>query len=298
MSMTTDIMPAATPSSFLPAVSREIIQLATPIYALRPLLNTRPFPAGKTFVFYKQKGARAVGISQTGEGAYTVVDFRDYEIISYEPPIFTEGIEMSKAFVDTVQGVIDVWHDQLNSLARRIVYQQEKQVQAALDAAAGTTITATGTSLGFTGTEFTIASSLGQKDILAAKKEIAKANLVAEYLLINPVQEAQLNYLPHYTSYGYTGENSPTNGVVGEVENLRVVVTTVIPAGTAYVVSTGRNASGAYEPLGFWIEKSPLMAFYQFDVDRVVHKVRTYYHAGPLITSSASVVKITGMSTG
>jgi hypothetical protein len=288
----------STITSQLPAVARFIVELATPVYAVRPLLQTVPFPTGKTFVVYKQKGARAVGVTKTAEGAYVTYDFRDYDIVTYEPPIFTEGIEISQATLDTFEGVIDIWGNQLNALARRIVTQHEAQTINALSSMAGDTFPATGKSLGFHGTEFTIANSPGTLDILTAMKKISVNNLIPEYILLNPVQVAQLSYLPHYTSYGYTGSVSPTtNGVVGEVQGLRVIQTTMIPAGKGYVVSTGRNGSGAYEPLGFWVEKSPLMAFRNFDSKRAMHVIDTYYHAGPLITSSACIVEITGMAT-
>jgi hypothetical protein len=34
---------------------------------------------------------------------------------------------------------------------------------------------------------------------------------------------------------------------------MNVYVSPVIPAGTAYILSTGQNASAAYAPLGFFV---------------------------------------------
>ena len=168
----------------------------------------------------------------------------------------------------------------------------ESDIEYALRNNAAVTINATGTSLGFNGTEFTIPNSIGTKDILDAQKEIMKNNLIPEYLIVRPEQYQQLRYLPHYTSYLYTGEES-RGREMGEIEGLRVIVSNVLASGVAYVVSTGTNPSGAYEPLGYWVEKSPFQAFYAFDTDEHVHKISTYYHAGPLVTSSANIVKIT-----
>lgn len=290
----TDYIPGITTSAAFPALSRRIVQLATPSIALRHLLIHQPFPAGRSFVVYKQKGSRAIGVSKTEAGATSVIDFRDYEAITYEPPIYTEKIKIAKALMDEVDAVLPVWNDQLNSLARRVAFQMEKDIQVALDNAVPpeNVITKSGRSLGFTGTEFQLTGTIGQKDIIDAKKAIAVNNLMPEYLLVHPQEEAQITYLPHYTSYGYTGENSPTRGVVGEVENLKVIVSTVIPAGTAYVVSTGTNASGAYEPLGYWVEKSPFQAFPSFNAEDLTFNVSVYYHAGPLITSGACIAKI------
>ncbi len=293
MSFTTNALPGFAVGSAFPALSTKIVELATPSFALRPLFQTVPFPAGKQFVFYKEKGARAVGVSRAEEGAVTVIDYRDYEVVTYEPPTYKQGVWISKGLIDTLEPVLPVVENQLRTLARRVAVQIESDIELALRNNAGATVTATGTSLGFTGTEFTIDGTIGTKDILAAQREIMKNDLVPEYLAVHPVQYNQLRYLPHYSAYSYAGEPYVRTGPAGEIEGLKVLVSTVIPAGTAYVLSTGTNPSGAYEPLGYWVEKSPFTAYYSFDTDTHFHKVSTYYHAGPLVVSSANIVKIT-----
>jgi hypothetical protein len=294
MSFVTDALPGITVGAGFPALSTKIVELATPAFALRPLLQTVPFPAGRTFVFYKQVGSRTIGVSRGAEDSVAIVDFTTYTAVSYEPPIYKAAVWISKGVIDSFQPVLNIVQDQLNRLARRVVNQIETDVEAAFNTGASSTVTATGTSLGFNGTEFTISGSIGTKDIIEASKRIMQKSLMPEYLIVNPAQYAQIKYLPHYSAYMYTGEESPgmRRGVVGEVENLRVVVSPIVPAGTAYVVSTGTNPSGAYEPLGYWVEKSPFSAWYRFDMDDHMHKVSTYYHAGPLVTSSDCIVKI------
>jgi hypothetical protein len=78
---------------------------------------------------------------------------------------------------------------------------------------------------------------------------------------------------------------------------MRVYVTTVCSAGTAYVLSTGQNVSAAYAPLGFFVVKRPLMSdvILQREVDCVDVSLSTRY--APVVMCGEFVCKKIGLNT-
>jgi hypothetical protein len=68
-----------------------------------------------------------------------------------------------------------------------------------IDAGAANSSAGTGTSLGATGTEFTITGGLGTKDILKAKAKVESYNFIPDTILLNPVNSRDLMYLPQFS---------------------------------------------------------------------------------------------------
>jgi hypothetical protein len=182
------------------------------------------------------------------------MDFTPYSYVNVIPykkglreRISRENIEDLYSYSLTVWGVnIPVIEDQLRRLARRMAYTIDLDCLTTIAAAAGSAGTATGKSLSATGTEFTISNALGTKDILASKAVIESYNAIADAIVLNPINARDLYYLPQFSLYGEYGEAIVKNGYLGTVYNMRVYVTTVCSAGTAYILSTGQNVSAAY----------------------------------------------------
>jgi hypothetical protein len=87
------------------------------------------------------------------------------------------------------------------------------------------------------------------------------------------------------------------NGMVGEIYGMDVYVSTVVPAGTAFVLSTGKNLSAAYAPLGYFVIKRPLMTDVEVkrEFDSVDVTLTTRY--APVITCGEAISAITGLNT-
>jgi hypothetical protein len=118
---------------------------------------------------------------------------------------------------------------------------------------AGFSIAATGKTMGATGTEITIANTIGSKDVLAAETKIKSANFIPDGLLMNPINTRDLKYLPTFTLYSQYGDPVVQNGAMGKVYGYDIYESNVVPAGTAYMVSTGKNLSASYAPMGYFV---------------------------------------------
>jgi hypothetical protein len=270
-----------------------------PALVVKKLFPEFPLVAGKTATFVKQNGSRSAAISEVSEGSEIMMDFTPYNTITVTP--YKKGLRERISRENIEDLYIPVIEDQLRRLARRMAYTIDSDCMTVIGAAAGSTLPSTGKSMGATGSEFTIANALGSKDILAAKATIEGYSLIADTILLNPVNMRDVMYLPQFSlwaQYGGAGGDSPTqNGKLGEIFGMGVYVSTVVPAGTAYIISTGQNLSAAYSPLGFFVIKRPLMTDMEIkkEFDSVDVTLSTRY--APVVTYGEAIVKITGLAT-
>ena len=280
------------------ALSKRIAENAYPALILKDLFEEVRVSPGGTFVAFREKlDAPVVGVSQTSEGATTVVDFSQLETLTYDPPEYKVKVEFSRReWMDYLPLIPEV-ERQLRHLGRRLAYQLEKDAMAAIDAAANLSVVSTGKSRMTDGTEVTYAGELGQYDILAAMKELRKKNLEPDYLLVNPINAESLFKWPHFTEARIYGEEVNRTGVIGTVYGLEVRQSTVVPAGTAYVVSSGRNLSGSDSFMGYWVIKEDIWSKADVDWDRDVLWIKAYTRQGALVVNGNAICKITGLST-
>jgi hypothetical protein len=85
-------------------------------------------------------------------------------------------------------------------------------------------------------------------------------------------------------------------GSIGTIYGMNALISTVIPAGTAYILSTGQNLSAAYAPMGFFVIKRPLMTDVDIkkEFDCVEISLTTRY--SPCVTYGEAIVKVTGLA--
>jgi hypothetical protein len=229
-----------------PSLHKKIIELTMPSLVVKKLLPEFPLVAGRTATFVKQSGSRAAAISEVTEGAELPMDFTPYTTITITP--YKKGLRERVSRENIEDLYIPVIEDQLRRLARRMAYTIDKDCMTVIDSAAASSSAGTGTSLSATGTEFTITGGLGTKDILKAKACIEGYNFVPDTILLNPVNARDVYYLPQFTLYAYYGEEVIQSGAIGKIYGMNVYVSTVVSAGTAYILSTGGNLSAAYAP--------------------------------------------------
>ena len=237
-----------------PSLHKMIIELAMPILVVKKLFPEFPLVNGRTATFVKENGGRSAGISQVGEGAEIMMDFTPLTTVTITP--YKKGLRERISRENIEDLYIPVIEGQLRRLARRMAYTIDKDCMTVIDAAAVTSNAATGTSLSATGSTFTIANTVGTKDLLAAKAAIESYNLEPDNILLNPINARDIMFLPQFSLYSQYGESKSAlqTGVIGSIYGWTVNISSVVPAGTAYVLSTGQNPSAAYSPMGFFVK--------------------------------------------
>lgn len=278
-----------------PALHRRIIELTMPALVVKRLLPEFPLVAGRTATFAKEKGSRSIGISEISEGAEIPMDFTPLDYVTVTP--YKKGLRERIPREQIEDLYIPVIEGQLRRLARRMAYQIDKDCLTVIDAAAANSSAGTGSSMGATGVEFTVSGGLGTKDILWASAKIESYNLVTDSILTNPVNARDLKYIPNFSLAAQYGEPVVMSGAIGKVYGLDLFVSSVVPPGTAYILSTGQNLSGAYAPLGFFVIKRPLMSDLELkkEFDAIDVSLTTRY--SPVVTYGEAIVKITGLNT-
>jgi hypothetical protein len=278
-----------------PALHKKIIELTMPALVVKQLLPEFPLVAGRTASFPKEQGSRSIGISEISEGTEIPMDFTPLTTVTVTP--YKKGLRERIPREQIEDLYIAVIEQQLRRLARRMAYQIDKDCMTVIDAAAGSSSAGTGKSLGATGTEFTISGGIGTKDLLWAEAKIGSYNFIADSLLVNPVNARDLKYLPQFSLYAQYGEAVVQSGAIGTVYGFKFYVSNVVPAGTAYLLSTGQNLSASYAPLGFFVIKRPLLTDIDIkkEFDSIDVSLTTRF--SPVITCGEAISKITGLAT-
>ena len=251
---------------------------------------------GRTKTYVKEAGSRSVGISEIAPGSAVPVDYTPLSYAVVSPYKRGEGVEIPKEIVEDVD--LPVVNQQLKRLARRLAFQIETDCINVVDAAcpAANSNACTGKTITVTGTEFTKAQTPGMEDFNNAEALINKADFQMDTILCNPVQKRDIKNLPNYSLLREV--TSPITQqpmqMLGEWE---LCWSNVIPAGTVYCISTGKNLSAAYAPLGYFLVRRPLTT----DVDlikskEIVKPLLTTRYA-PIVTNGECVAKITGCLT-
>jgi hypothetical protein len=113
------------------------------------------------------------------------------------------------------------------------------------------------------------------------------------------VNARDVMYLPQFSLWAqYGGEvGAVQSGKIGAIFGMDVLISTVIPAGYAYILSTGQNLSAAYSPLGFFVIKRPLLTDVDIkkEFDAVEVSLTTRY--SPVVTYGEAIVKVTGLAS-
>jgi hypothetical protein len=278
-----------------PALHQHIIELTMPALVVKRLLPEFPLVAGRTATFVKEKGSRSIGISEISEAAEIPMDFTPLDYVSITPYKKGERIRVPREQIEDLY--IPVIEQQLRRLARRVAYQIDKDCLTCIDGAAANSSAGTGVSMGATGTEFTVSGGIGVKDILWAKSKIASYNFIADTILCNPIQTRDLMYIPQFSLALQYGKSLISSGEEPTPFGLSLHESTVVSAGTAYVLSTGQNLSGSYAPLGFFVIKRPLLSDLDVKKEFDAVDVSLTTRFAPVVTCGEAIVKITGLNT-
>jgi hypothetical protein len=279
-----------------PALHKKIIELTMPALVVKKLFPEFPLVAGKTATFVKESGSRSAAISEISEGVEIPMDFTPLTYVTVTPYKKGHRERISREQIEDLY--IPVIEQQLRRLARRMAYTIDLDCMNVISNAAANSSSGSGTSLSATGTEFTISGGLGTKDILNAKLKIESYNFIPDTILLNPINARDVMYLPQFSLHMEYGEPVMQSGILGTIYGMAVQISTVVSAGTAYILSTGQNLSAAYAPMGFFVIKRPLMSDVdpKKEFDSVDVSLTTRY--APVVLCGEAIFKVTNLATG
>ena len=278
-----------------PTLHQKIIELTMPALVIKRLLPEFPIVAGRTATFVKESGSRAIGITDVGEASEIMMDFTPLTTVTITP--YKKGLRERISRENIEDLYIPVIEQQLRRLARRTAYQIDLDCMNCIANAAAYTSAGTGKSLFASGTEASLAGTIGTKDILWAESAIASNNFIADSLICNPINARDLKYLPQFVTSAQYPDINVQQGTGGKVYDLDLYISNVCSAGTAYVVSTGQNLSASYAPIGFFVIKRPLLTEIdpKKEFDSVDIELTTRY--APVVLNGQCISQITGLST-
>jgi len=279
-----------------PELHQQMLELTMPNLIVKRLFTDDVLKSGRTKTYVKEAGSRSCGISEIAPGTAIPVDYSPLSYAVVSPYKRAEGVEIPKEIVEDVE--LPVINQQLKRLARRLAFQIELDCITVIDGAClnANSNACTGKTITVTGTEFTKAQTPGMEDFNNAEALINAADFQMDTILCNPIQKRDIKNLPNYSLLREV--TSPITQqpmqMLGEWE---LCWSNVIPKGTVYCLSTGKNLSAAYAPLGYFLVKRPLTT----DVDLIKSKeivkplLSTRY--APIVTNGECITKITGCLT-
>lgn len=283
-----------------PKLHERILEITMPVLDVRRLFIDAPIKEGRTITFVKESGTASVGITQGAQGAPMIQDYTGYTTATVTPYKMQQEIEVPTEVVNDVG--LPLMEGQLRRLTRKFALQVESDCfnlfPALLTAGGGQNFACTGKTIAATGTEVTVASTIGVKDLNKARRLLLSKNLYMTDILCDPIAEEGLRNLPGYTLIKDVGINQVIgDNPIGKIGPWTIHVSNAIPAGIAYCISNGRTLQGEYNPLGFFAIKQPIYS--DIDIQKRRDVVYPFMRAryAPIITNGDCVVAITGLAT-
>jgi hypothetical protein len=279
-----------------PELSQVIIEMTMPNLILKRLFTDDVLKKGRTKTYVIENGSHSAGISEVAPGTAAPVDYTPMKYATIAPYKRMAAEEIPKEVVEDVE--LPVINQQLKRLARRTAYQIELDCWTVLAAAvpSGNSFAGTGKTITVTGTEFTKASTAGMEDFNNAEALINAGDFLMDTIICNPIQKRDIKNLPNYSLY--RDEISPITQkplqMLGEWE---LCWSNVVPAGTIGCLSTGKNLSAAYAPLGYFVVKRPLTTDVELLKSKEIVKPILSTRYAPIVTHGECITLITGLAT-
>jgi HK97 family phage major capsid protein len=269
MSLQREIMsPTTTTSMLYPALSQQIVQIAMPNMVARQFYQQYSLTASNSVTFPKQSGTISAVVQRIAEGTDIPLDVTAYTQVNVAPYKIAQGFVVTKEMIE--DQLIPIQQDQLVRAALRFANKIDADCIAAIGAGTGSSVTASGKSLAFDGTEFVISGSggpgVGTYDIINAKAKVEQYNYMPDTLLCHPLAKTHIEKLPHFTSLMHYGQPILQEGLIqvpgkfGDILGLDAYSSTNCPTGSIYVLSRGKtsNIMGQYSPMGMFVERRPI----------------------------------------
>jgi len=282
----------------LPTIQQSIVESPFEGFPMRTLLTLLSTPTNNSVMIPKEQGSRNAVVTRVAEGAEIPLNFAPYEGIQCTTYKIGEGFIVSSELQRYQQARFI--EQKMRHLAFKMKHTENVDIITVIGAAvpAANVVAAGGISLGQDGTQFVLAGTIGQYDILNAKRLLRtnfKGNTSGLVLLVNAVGEGQLNRLPMYKSLNQYGSPLYKLGFREPIEGCQVITSEDVPAGTAYMIATDPLSypTGQYTPVGYFIESRPMETTTYLRPDLDGYMVYAVHEYTPCITFAEGIVQIT-----
>lgn len=309
MSLQREILsPVTTAGLLYPALHQQVIQIAMPNMVARQFFQQYSLTASNSITFPKQSGSTGAVVQKIAEGVEIPLDVTPYTSVNCVPYKIAHGFLITKEMIE--DSLIPVQQDQLVRSALRFANKIDKDCISVIAAGTGSSITASGKSLAFDGTEFVLSGSggpgIGTYDINNAIAAIEQYNYQPDSLLVHPLAKAFITKLPHFTSLMHYGQPILQEGMMqvpgkfGDILGLDAYSSTNCPTGSAYVLSTGKtsNILGQYSPLGMFVERRPITTGIKSLEEKDSIGVYITARYTPVVLKGETICAITGINVG
>lgn len=281
-----------------PMLSQMIVETPFEGFPMRSLFALISTPNNPTVMIPRENGSSAAFVTRTAEGAEVALNFAP--LIGTQCTCYkvAEGFMVTSEMQRYPQ--IPVIPQRMRHLAFKMKHTENVDIITAIGAGVpgANVVVATGASLGHDGTQFTIAGTIGQYDIMNAIRILMqnyKGITSKLVLLMNPVGYRQVGVLPMFSSYNQYDSPAYKTGFRGMIEGCDVVVSNDVPAGVAYIIATDPLSypTGQYTPVGYFIESRPIETKQWERPDKDAYIVYAYHEYTPCVAYAQGITQIT-----
>ena len=275
-----------------PALAQNIVETALPAQVFRQLFV--PYPTKDQSVTIPiEDGSQTAVASRLGEGDEYPLDVSEMTSSTATVYKIGSGYYISKEWIIFQQFPL-VQH-QLKRLGLKMGNTIDYDCAQLISGSGATSTAVTGKSLGMDMTETTIASTIGQYDIVNAIARMQTTNIFPNTIVLNPTGFSHLRKLPMYNSEMLYGKPVYQTGEMGHIEGLVVLVSMNCPTGEAYVVNANISATplGQFAPMGYFVEAMPIQTMMRDAVRRDGYEVYASSLYVPAITKTDCIQIIT-----
>jgi HK97 family phage major capsid protein len=307
MSLQRQILSPVTTSGMLyPALHQQVLQIAMPNMVARQFFQQYSLTASNSITFPKQSGSTGAVVQKVAEGVEIPLDVTAYSSVNVVPYKIAHGFLVTKEMIE--DSLIPIQQDQLIRASLRFANKIDKDCIAAIGAGTGSSVTATGKSLAFDGTEFVISGSggpgVGTYDIINAKAQVEQYNYMPDTLLCHPLAKTHIEKLPHFTSLMHYGEPILQEGLMqvpgkfGDILGLDAFSSTNCPTGSIYVLSRGKtsNILGQYSPMGMFVERRAITTGIKSIEERDSVGIYITARYSPVVLQGQTICAIAGIN--
>lgn len=300
------LSPVTTAGILYPALHQQIIQIAMPNMVARQFFQQYSLTASNSITFPKQSGSTAAVVQKIAEGVEIPLDVTAYSSVNVQPYKIAQGFIITKEMIE--DSLIPIQQDQLVRAALRFANKIDKDCISVIGAGTGSSLSASGKSLAFDGTEFVISGSggpgVGTYDIINGKAYVEQYNYMPDTLLCHPLAKTHIEKLPHFTSLMHYGQPILQEGLMqvpgkfGTILGLDAYSSTNCPTGSIYIISTGKtsNLLGQYSPMGMFVERRPITTGIKSLEERDSVGVYITARYSPVVLKGETICAITGIN--
>jgi len=276
-----------------PGLSQNIIETALPAQVFRQLFVQYPTNGRQSVTIPIEEGETGAVASRMGEGDEIELDIAPITSNTITAYKIGRGHTVTREMI--LFQMVPIIQHRLKRLGLVMGNTIDYDCAQVISGSSATSTACAGKSLGMDMTETTIASSIGQYDIINGIQRMMETNLYPDTLVVNPTGLGYIRKLPHYNSEMLYGDAVYQSGELGNIEGLRVLVSKNCPAKEAFVINSNLSATplGQFAPMGYFAEALPIQTMMHENQRRDAYEVYAVAMYVPAVTKTDCIQKLT-----